>query len=117
MDPNTQTLITMALGFLPHTYAIYAADVIGIAGLLSLISGQIAARVRPPSALKPKWMQVVYNVLTWPAQNFGWARNAVVPGMHPEVQQAAIAVAQVVAKMPELAPMPGALPAVLDKAA
>jgi hypothetical protein len=56
-------------------------------------------------------MQTAYNVITWPAQNFGWARNAVVPGMHPEVQQAAIAVAQVVAKMPELAPMPGKIPA------
>ena len=110
MDPNTQTLITMALSFLPHAWAVYGADVIGILGILTIISNQIAKRIRPPSAAKPKWMQTAYRVVTWPAFNTGWAASAVVPGMHPDVQEAAIAVAQVVAKMPELAPMPGAIP-------
>ena len=110
MDPNTQTLLSGLFAFLPKPYSTYAADLVGIAGVLSMLASVIAAKIKPPSSNSAKWVQTVYRVATWPALNLGWARNTVVPGMHPEVQQAAIAVAQVVAKMPELAPMPGKIP-------
>ena len=47
--------------------------------------------------------------MTWPALNFGWARNAVLPGMHPQVQQATRVAAQIAAEMPELVTAPVAV--------
>jgi hypothetical protein len=112
MDP---TALTAVFAFLPEPYRSYAASAIGILGILSLLASVISASIKPPSINSAKWVQTVYRIVTWPALNLGWARNTVVPGMDPRVQQAAIEVARVVAKMPEMAPMPVAVPTMAAK--
>ena len=103
MDPTTQSALQALMSFLPAPYATYAADVVGIAGVASMLASLIAARIKPPSSNSKPWIQTVYSIATWPAMNLGWARNAVVPGMTPAVQQAALAAAKLAAAAPELA--------------
>ncbi len=103
MDPSTQTALTALFGFLPQPFGTYAASAVGIAGIVSLLSGQVARWVKPPSTNSAAWAQTLYHVVTWPAQNFGWARNAVLPGMAPVVQQAARVAAEMTAAAPALA--------------
>ncbi len=95
-----QTALLALLGFVPEPYRTYGADVLGIAGLLSLLASLIASQVKPPSTNHAAWVQTLYRVVTWPALNLNWARNAVVPGMSPPVQQAALAAAKLAAAFP-----------------
>jgi len=102
MDPATQTFLTTAFSFLPHPYDTIAASAVGIAGVLSMLASIIASRIKPPSAASSEWMQMAYKVATWPALNFHWARNAVLPGMPAAVQEAALVSAKLAAAAPQL---------------
>ncbi len=102
MDPATQTFLTAVFSFLPEPYRTYAASAVGIAGVLSMVASVVAARVKPPSSAAPSWKRTLYTVVTWPAFNLGWARNAVLPGMPRAVQEAALVSAKLAAAAPEL---------------
>jgi len=110
MDPTTQTFLVWLFGFIPAPYNTYAASVIGILGIMSVLASAISAKVKPPAADSAKWVQGIYKVVTWPALNFGWARNAVVPGMPAIVQQAAKEAAVIAAKIPEATVIAGTAP-------
>ncbi len=96
-----QTALQAVFAVLPEPWRTYAASALGIAGVVSLLSSTFAAAVKPPSSTAPSWVRTAYAVATWPAINLGWSRNAVVPGMPPAVQQAAIISAKLAAAVPE----------------
>lgn len=102
MDPATQTFLTTLLYLLPEPFRSYGATAIGVAGILSLVASFLAAVIKPPSAASAEWKRRIYQVATWPALNFGWARNAVLPGMPRVVQQAALVTAKLAAAAPAL---------------
>lgn len=112
MDPATQAALVWLLSFIPSPYKEIIASAIGIFGMMSLGANLISRNVKPPSAEAPKWVQTTYKVLTWPALNGKWARNAVLPGMPVAVQAAAKEMAEIAAAAPEktivVAPLAGA---------
>ena len=99
-DPSP--LVSALALILPPAYALWLGDAVTIASILSLLASAFSAAVKPPSAASPIWLREAYSVATWPALNLRWARNAVVPGMHAPVQQAALISAKLAAAAPEL---------------
>ena len=102
MDNDPGPLVAAFSAVLPQPYATWLAMLVGIASIACSASSLFRAWVPPPVAGAPRWWLAAYQALSWPAANFGWARNAVVPGMPAPVREAALLSAKLTAAAPGL---------------
>ena len=102
MESDPGPLVAAFAAVLPQPYATWVATAVGVASIVCSASSLFRAWVPPPAAGAPRWWLIAYRVLSRPAADFGWARNAVVPGMPAPVRQAALLSAKLAAAAPGL---------------
>ena len=103
MNPtDAGPFISILLTFMPPGAATYVGWAVGILSMLCSASSLFVAFCQPPHAGSAAWWLNAYKVAAWPALNFRWATNAVVPGMPAAVREAALQSAKLAAAAPEL---------------